>query len=275
MNKSFALVTGLHWGAVLFYVAAAILSSYGMIFGKERLENTGAKLAVPGLLLHGAGLLVWWRVVGHGPYMDHFEVLSSNAWIVVTGFLLACRLSPRLKVASIVVYPAAFLMIAAGLFFRPEIKMLPPTFRSIWLILHILFYKIAFASLIIALAFSIFYLLRARGRMQRFTRLPDLAGIDLIAYRFTGFGFAFWAIGMLAGSIWAYQSWSIFWNWDPVQTWSLVTWVVFGLYLHLRRFFGWHGEKAAWLFVFCFALTLISLFITPLFESSIHAEYFK
>jgi ABC-type transport system involved in cytochrome c biogenesis permease subunit len=80
---------------------------------------------------------------------------------------------------------------------------------------------------------------------------------------------------MLAGSIWAYQSWGIFWNWDPVQTWSLVTWAVFGIYLHLRRFFAWSGERAAWLFVFCFALTLVSLFLTPLFESSIHAEYFK
>lgn len=275
MTGSFALVTALHWGGVLFYVAATICANYGMIFRKERLERLGTLLVIPGLAFHGAGILVWWRMVGHGPYMDRFEVLSSNAWVLLAAFLLFSRLYPRLRSAAIAIYPAAFIMIAAGLFFRPEIKKLPPTFRSIWLVLHIIFYKIAFASILIAFAFSSFYLLKKRNRLEKFTRLPDLPAIDLIAYRFAGFGFAFWAIGMLAGSIWAYQSWNIFWSWDPVQTWSLVTWLVFGLYLHLRRFFDWQGERAAWLFIVCFALTIVSLFLTPLLESSIHAEYFK
>lgn len=275
MSGSFALVTGLHWGGVLFYVAAAICASAGMIFRKERLERVGMLLAIPGVFVHGAGILVWWRMVGHGPYMDRFEVLSANAWIAAVTFLVFSRIYPRLRSASIVVFPTVFIMIAAGLFFRPEIKKLPPTFRSIWLVLHILFYKISFGALLIAFAFSVFYLLKKRNRLRKFERLPDLPGIDLLAYRFTGFGFAFWAIGMLAGSIWAYQSWNIFWNWDPVQTWSLVTWVLFGLYLHLRRFFDWQGEKAAWLFIACFMLALMSIYFTPLIESSIHAEYFK
>jgi cytochrome c-type biogenesis protein CcsB len=275
MNNSFALVTGLHWVAVLFYVAAAFCALAGNSFKLERLDRLAPRLAMPGLLIHGAGLLVWWRIVGHGPYMGRFEVLSSNAWVLLTVYLLFSHFYQKLRIAGIIVYPAAFILIAAGLFCQPEIKTLPPTFRSIWLVLHILFYKIAFASILIAFAFSLFYLLRNRNRLQNFTRLPDLNTIDLIAYRFTGFGFAFWAIGMLAGSIWAYQSWNIFWNWDPVQTWSLITWVVFGLYLHLRRFFNWQGEKAAWLFLVCFALALLSLFFTPLIESSIHAEYFK
>ena len=275
MTGSFALVTGLHWTAVLFYILATITTTYGLIFQKERMEKFGHLAALPGLAIHGAGLLVWWRMVGHGPYMDRFEVLSSNAWVLMAAFLLFVRFYPRLKTAAIVVFPASFILIALGLFFRPEIKKLPPTFRSIWLVLHILFYKIALASILIAFAFSLFYLLKNRNRLQRFTRLPDLPNIDLIAYRFTGFGFTFWAIGMMAGSIWAYQSWNIFWNWDPVQTWSLITWLVFGLNLHLRRFFNWRGEKAAWLLIICFVLTLVSLFFTPLLESSIHAEYFK
>jgi ABC-type transport system involved in cytochrome c biogenesis permease subunit len=214
--------------------------------------------------------------VGHGPYIDRFEVLSSNAWILLCAFLLFAIPFPRLKAAGIVVLPAVFTLVALGLFFSPEMKTLPPTFRSVWLVLHIIFYKIAFSAIIIAFAFSLFYLLIRRGRLKRLAKsLPSLEGIDIYAYRFAGLGFTFWAIGMLAGSIWAYQSWGIFWNWDPVQTWSLVTWSVFGIYLHLRRFFSWQGERAAWLYTICFVLTLVSLFLTPLFESSIHAEYFK
>ncbi|MBT1074222.1 cytochrome c biogenesis protein [Geobacter grbiciae] len=275
MNSSFALVTGLHWGGVLFYVVATIMVVYGAFFQNEKAQRCGDVTVFPGLLLHGIGLLVWWRIVGHGPYIDRFEVLSAYAWLLVATYLVFAWFYPRAKSASIVVYPASVIMIAAGLFFRPEIKRLPPTFRGIWLVFHILFYYIAFSALVIAFAFSLFYLLKRRNRLKRFTSLPELPVIDLYAYRFAGFGFTFWAIGMLAGSIWAYQSWNIFWNWDPVQTWSLITWVLFGIYLHLRRFFGWQGERAAWLFVLCFALVLLSLFYTPLIESSIHAEYFK
>lgn len=275
MHESFATVTGLHWAGVVFYAASTVAVAYGLMFGKQKAERLSRLLAVPGLLFHGAGLLLWWNISSHGPYLDRFEVLSSNAWIMVVAYLLLVRFYPRVSVAGIVAYPAAFLMMAIGLFLRPEIKTLPPTFRSIWLVLHILFYKIAFSAIIIAFAFSLFYLLKDRGKLKGFRALPDLPLLDSYAYRFAGFGFTFWAIGMVAGSIWAFQSWNVFWNWDPVQTWSLVTWAMFGVYLHLRRFFRWSGAQAAWLFTVCFLLTLLSLFFTPYIQSSIHAEYFK
>jgi len=275
MMESIPLVVGLHWAGVLFYVAATILVVFGAFFAKPGAERWGHRAALPGLLLHAAGIGAWWRIAGHGPYIDRFEVLSAYAWCLVAGFVIFARIYPRIRPAAIVVYPLGFCMVAASLFFRPEIKELPPTFRGIWLVLHIVFYDIAFCAVVIALAFSVFYLLKRRGRLQRLTSLPDLPGIDLYAYRFAGFGFIFWAIGLLAGSIWAYQSWNIFWNWDPVQTWSLIAWVLFGVYLHLRRFFGWQGERAAWLYVACFLVVVFSLFFTPVIESSIHAEYFK
>jgi len=269
------LVVGLHWGAVVVYVIASIMVITGQFFQKERLVANAYRMAIPGLVLHGIAIVVWWRMVGHGPYLDRFEVLSSDAWILMAGYLIALRFFPRLSSISLLVFPATFFMVALGLFLRPEIKMLPPTFRSIWLVLHILFYKIAFASIIVAFAFSIFFVLRNRGGLSRWNRLPDPPTLDLLAYRFAGFGFTFWAIGMLAGAIWSYQSWNQFWSWDPVQTWSLVTWACFGIYLHLRRFYRWEGERAAWLYGICFILTVISLFVTPYIKSSIHAEYFK
>jgi len=275
MMGSYALVTGLHWGAVLLYVAATLLVVAGAFFDRERVERWGHRVVWPGVALHSAGLAAWWEIAGHGPYVNRFEVLSKYAWILVVGFGVFVRFYPRIRTTAIVVYPITFLMVAIGIFTRPEVRQLPPTFRGIWLVLHVLFYNVAFCALVIALAFSLFFLLRSRGRLAGLRSLPELPTLDLYAYRFAGFGFVFWAIGMLAGSIWAYQSWNIFWNWDPVQTWSLVAWVLFGIYLHLRRFFGWKGERAARLFVLCFAVVLVSLFLTPVIESSIHAGYFK
>ena len=275
MSESFGRVAALHWGAVFFYALSAVLATYGQIFRRDRIIRLAHLLPWPGVAIHTAAIGLWWNVVGHGPYIERFEVLTSNAWILVVFFLIIARFVQQVRPAGLLVFPTVVFMVALAVFLKPETKDLPPTFRSFWLILHITIYKIAFAALVIALVFSIFYLLRSRGRLASVAALSDLSVIDLRAYRFAGFGFALWASGMLAGSIWAYQSWNVFWNWDPVQTWSLITWVMFGIYLHMRRFFGMKGERAAWLFVLCFILALVSLFLTPLFESSIHAEYFK
>jgi ABC-type transport system involved in cytochrome c biogenesis permease subunit len=263
------------WIAVLFYVLATILNVSGVLFRKERLESRSYIVAIIGLLVHSAGIAYWWRIVGHGPYMAPSEVLSSDAWVVLVLYLVFLRLYPKVRPAGIVVLPMTFLLLALSQFYNPGIRTLPPTFRSLWLIIHIGLYKISLATLIVALAFSLFYLRKRRSSAPWLARLPDLAMLDVYAYRFAGFGFIFWTIGMLAGSIWAYQSWGRFWGWDPVETWSLVTWILFGIYLHLRRFFRLAGAAAAWFFGACFIVSLISLFVTSHMGTSIHAEYFR
>lgn len=276
MDRQTAAYVLLTWLAVFCYVVGTIANTVGVIFEKERAERGSYGAALVGLALHGAALLYWWQVVGHGPYMAPSEVLSSDAWITMALFLFFLRVYPRVKPASIIVFPAVFLMIALSTMYNPGIRSLPPTFGSIWLVFHIAFYKISLATLVVALAFSLFYLKKgSRSSAPWLERLPEPASLDLYAYRFAGFGFIFWGIAMLAGSIWAYKSWGRYWGWDPVETWSLITWLIFGVYLHMRRFFRLSGTRAAWFFVFCFVMALVSLFVTSHMGSSIHAEYFK
>lgn len=275
MDSSFAHITIIHWVAVVLYVVATIFNVTGIMFRKDRAIAIGDAVVLAGLLVHGAGILWWWKIVGHGPYIARFEVLSSHAWAVLALFMLSTRFLPRIKSASIVVFPITFLMIAVGLFIEPQAKLLPPTLKSVWLVLHVIFYKISLFTLLVALAFSLFFILRKRTGIAWLQRLPEPEIMDILAFRFAGFSFTFWGIAMVAGSIWAYQSWGRFWGWDPVETWSLMTWISFGIYLHLRRFFGWSGERAAYLYLICFVLSIVSLLFTPLIGSSIHAEYFK
>lgn len=275
INKSFAVYTGLTWTAVIIYVLATVANTSGVIFGRPGHEKNGYKLALAGLGIHSILIAYWWYIVGHGPYMAPSEVLSSDAWIAMCIFLIFVRIYPKIKPVSIVVFPSTFLLLALSMLSNPGIRTLPPTFRSIWLVIHIGLYKISLATIIIAFAFSIFCLLKRRYGFDWLQRLPEPQAIDVYAYRFAGFGFIFWTIGMLAGSIWAHQSWGRFWGWDPVEIWSLITWLLFGIYLHLRRFFRWQGERAAWFFVFCFIMSLVSLFVTSHMGTSIHAEYFK
>lgn len=274
MPDSFVTVTIIHWSAVAIYALATGCNTAGILFRKERAIRIGFGLVLGGLAIHGAGLLLWWRIVGHGPYIGRFEVLSSHAWAVLALFMASSRFFPRIKAASILVFPVTFLMIAVGLFIEPQAKMLPHAEERLARP-HVIFYKISLFTLLVALAFSLFYLLRKRTGISWLQRLPELEILDILSFRFAGFSFTFWGIAMVAGSIWAYQSWGRFWGWDPVETWSLMTWIAFGIYLHLRRFFGWNGERAAYLYLICFVLSVISLLFTPLIGSSIHSEYFK
>lgn len=152
----------MNWLAVCCYVVATVLNAGGIIFRKAVVERRSYWPLWLGLALHSASLVYWWRVVGHGPYMAPSEVLLSDAWIAMVLFLGFQRVFPRIRPASLIVVPLVFLMVALANFYNPGIRSLPPTFSSIWLVLHISFYKIALGALIIALAFSIFYLLKAR-----------------------------------------------------------------------------------------------------------------
>ncbi|WP_298440168.1 cytochrome c biogenesis protein CcsA [Geobacter sp.] len=275
MDKSIAWYVAANWVAVLFYVVATIANVYGVVFGNKKIERRSLLPLLCGMVVHTVSIAGWWRLVGHGPYMAPSEVLSSVSWISLATYLLFLRVYPRLRAVSIIVFPAAFLALAIANFYNPGIRTLPPTFGGVWLIFHIAFYKIALGTILIAFAFSVLYLGKERSRALWLQRLPEQSVLDLYAYRFAGFGFIFWAIAMLGGSIWAYKSWGRYWGWDPVETWALITWLFFGVYLHLRRFFRWSGRRAAWLLVFCFAMSLISYFVTSHMGGSIHAEYFK
>lgn len=275
MQLSLEMYIAANWVTVVVYVLATLLNVAGVLFGNPRLERISYWGAAFGLLLHSIVIAYWWSVVGHGPYMAPNEVLSSDAWVIMASFLFFLRVYPRIKPASVLAFPATFLMLSLSLFYNPGMRTLPATFRSVWLIIHIGLYKIALATLIIACALAIFYLLRKRKDRGWLQQLPALETLDVYSYRFAGFGFIFWTIGMLAGSIWAYQSWGRFWGWDPTETWSLITCLMFAAYLHLRRFFQWRGSRAAWFFIICFIISLVSLFGMATLSGSIHSEYFK
>lgn len=275
MKFSLELFVGANWAVVLMYVLATIINATGVMFKKERSEIVSYWLAGGGLVLHTLAIIYLWAEVGHGPYMAPNEVLSSDAWMVIACFFIFLKIYPRIKSVSIIAFPAAFLMLALSMFYNPGIRTLPASFRSVWLVIHIGLYKIALATLLIACAMAVLYLLKKRCASEWLQRMPTLETLDIYSYRFAGFGFIFWTIGMLAGSIWAHQSWGRFWGWDVTETWSLITCLMFAAYLHLRRFFGWKGTRAAWFFIACFVISLVTLFGMATLSGSIHSEYFK
>ena len=76
-------------------------------------------------------------------------------------------------------------------------------------------------------------------------RLNLAKTLDNLSYRILGLGFPLLTIGILSGAVWANEAWGSYWSWDPKETWALLTWLVFAIYLHTRLTKGWEGKKPA------------------------------
>jgi cytochrome c-type biogenesis protein CcsB len=90
--------------------------------------------------------------------------------------------------------------------------------------------------------------------------LPKPMVLDEIGYRAVVVGFPFLTLTIILGAVWAETAWGTYWQWDPKETASLVTWFIYGAYLHARVMRGWRGNRAAWLLVIGFLATLLTYF---------------
>jgi cytochrome c-type biogenesis protein CcsB len=100
--------------------------------------------------------------------------------------------------------------------------------------------------------------------------LPPSATLDALAYRFIRFGFPVWTFGVICGAIWAQQTWGRYWGWDPKETWSFITWVIFAGYLHARATAGWKGVRAAIVALIGFVSLLITYYAVNLWIAGLH-----
>ena len=266
----------LHWAAVACYIASFVLYANAVLFGQSKRLRWGTWVAALGLLPHAVALLIRWIASGHGPYMAKYEVLSSNAWIAILFTVLFVARKPAWASLSLVSVPASILAIAIGFFANPEIRELPPTLRSVWLVYHIAFAKLAAAAFLLSLACGVLVLLKRRPAPPPWTsRVPEIDALDAYTVRFVGFGFIFWTVTIVAGAIWANQSWGSYWSWDAIQTWSLVSWVVYGVFLHTRLFFKLGPRATALWSVACFFLFIAALLVIPFILPSLHSSYFQ
>lgn len=113
---------------------------------------------------------------------------------------------------------------------------------------------------------------RIGALLQPLLKDVDPEDLDEIGYRAIALGFPIFTLGALIfAMIWAHIAWGRFWDWDPKETWALITWLFYSAYLHLRLSKGWQGSKSAWLAVLGFVFVMFTLVGVNLILASIHA----
>jgi cytochrome c-type biogenesis protein CcsB len=85
------------------------------------------------------------------------------------------------------------------------------------------------------------------------------------------FGFLWLSIGIITGSVWANSAWGTYWSWDPKETWSLITWLVYASVLHARTMQGWRGKRVAWMSMLGFGCVIFTYFGVNFLLKGLHS----
>jgi cytochrome c-type biogenesis protein CcsB len=166
----------------------------------------------------------------------------------------------------------AIMAIASSPIMPKETSPLVPALQSYWLWLHVSVTLLGEAFFAVAFITSILYIFAsAKERQKKGAELPA-DKLDHISYRCVAVGFPLFTLGgLIFGMIWAYYAWGRYWSWDPKETWSLVTWFVFALYLHTRIVMGWKGRRSALIAIIGFLAAMFTYFGVNYLLAGLHS----
>ncbi|HVO67729.1 MAG TPA: c-type cytochrome biogenesis protein CcsB [Syntrophales bacterium] len=260
----------LSW-VTFIYLAAFVLYLIRTIRGKEFWGSLASITLFIGLAAQTAALILRWiesyrMGIGHAPLSNFYESLIFFAWTVVLLYLV---FEWRIKNKSLgaFVVPIAFLAMAFASLspnMNSRIQPLIPALQSNWLTSHVVTCFMGYAAFTIACGFGIMYFIKGLDRhagshpasMLRF--LPSRGILDELIYQSAALGFVFLTLGIITGSVWAHNAWGSYWSWDPKETWSLITWLVYAAMLHTRLVREWRGKRMALMAVIGFACVLFT-----------------
>ena len=256
------------WSALLAYVLAGSTAIVGVTFNR-RPERAVLTLLAGGLGLHSASIALRWLRLDHGPFVNMFEILSSNIWSLLLLFGIVYWRMRALRPIAAVVLPIMFVMMGWLLTVNPGEGHMPATYHTIWLYVHIGFGKVFLGAVLVATGLAGVILLRHTGR-ARFAGLPEDARLDDLAYRFMALGLIFETLMLIAGAIWAQDAWGRYWAWDPLETWAFITWLGLAFALHLRVTLKVSARSGAMLIVTVFVLAFLTFFGVPFVSKAPH-----
>ncbi len=234
------------WAAVALYVVAFAASVFGAVFRRRGVESAGFAFAVAAFASHTVAVILRWALAGHVPVGNRYELNLSGTWLAVLVLLGLGLAAPRVRLVVAGGLPPILLALGLGVTAWKVIAPLSPAYDSYWLIVHVVFAFLSFGCFVGSFSAATFYLIEDTGRRHRLShRLPPLPELEEISYRLVVAGFILEAVMIATGAVWANDLWGSYWSWDPVETWSLVSFLVYAVYLHLRTFAGWRGRRSA------------------------------
>nr|YP_010618656.1 cytochrome c biogenesis protein ccs1 [Rhodomelopsis africana]WAX02669.1 cytochrome c biogenesis protein ccs1 [Rhodomelopsis africana] len=238
-------------------------------------------LAITVNIMLALSLIIRWIYNRYFPLSNLYESMIFLAWsITLIQIILESKTKNKL-IGAITIPVTLFIVAFTSLSLPDELKVaspLVPALKSNWLIMHVTVMIISYATLIIGSLLSILFLvissnkivniqgnsnnnlkkvffkyelsnteqtLKSLNNKNSINRINLMQLLDNLSYRIIGFGFPLLTIGIISGAVWANDAWGTYWSWDPKETWALITWIIFAIYLHSRLNKQTNGKKPA------------------------------
>ena len=257
---------------MIIYFVSMILYFIFIAAKKETFSKIAVYLHLGALVLHTAALVC--RVIGAGrlPLTNQYEFATSFAWgLSLVSLIFIWKF--KFPVLGAFAAPVIFLIIGYAAMQSKEVKELMPALRSNWLGFHVSTAIISYGAFGVSFVLGIIFLLRDRMKEESFwgQHTPAKEKLDMISYRAVALGLLFLTFTIITGAIWAERAWGSYWSWDPKETWSLVTWIIYAIYLHLRIRRGWEGKAAATFAVIGFVCVIFTYIGVNTFLPGLHS----
>ena len=240
----------LFYGVLGLYFLAMVLYFLFVAVKKEAVGKAAVGAQALGLAVHTAAIVLRGVAAGRLPLTNQYEFASAFSWgLCLVSLIFVLRF--KFTLLGAFAAPVTFLVIGYAAMQSKEIRELMPALQSNWLGVHVSTAIIAYGAFGVSFVLGIIFLLRERMKGSGFLdeHIPAREKLDMLSYRSVSLGLLFLTFTIITGAIWAERAWGSYWSWDPKETWSLVTWLVYAVYLHLRMHLrirrGWQGKSAA------------------------------
>jgi cytochrome c-type biogenesis protein CcsB len=295
--------------ALWSYIAGMLAYFHYLAFRRRPAWAIGFAAATIGVVAHVVSILGRGIAAGRLPWGNMYEYSSLLALLVVAGYLIVVEGVYRIRTLGGFALGFSVLTMAVAVqFLYVGPSPLVPALNSYWRQIHVTSMIVSSSLLALGSILTILYLVKDRSerragpppimggstdldrvedapphfeagadepaapsRPSRRGLLPSAAVLDRVAYRTLAFAFPLWTFGIITGAIWAEEAWGRYWGWDPKETWSFITWVVFAGYLHARATSGWKGRRAAVIAMVGFVSLLITYYAVNLWIVGLHS----
>ncbi len=222
----------LYAGMALYILAS--LAAVRVALRDGRRYTLPMTLVTAALAVHSLAIVLRWLRLDHGPYVNLFEILSSNIWSLHLAVLLACLAFREIRPALGTVLPVLQVLVLWLLTVPATDGEAPVTYATVWLAVHVWLGKVFLGCVVVAVGLCLVVLARKAFRRLAFPSMPASAALDEFTYRLVLVAFVFESLMLVAGAIWAQDAWGRYWAWDPLESWAFITWVAVAAYLHYR-----------------------------------------
>ncbi|WDZ86288.1 c-type cytochrome biogenesis protein CcsB [Micromonospora cathayae] len=248
--------------------------------GRARLAGRIAVVAtVVAALLHLGGLISRGVAADRMPWGNMYEFVLTVSFIGVVGWLTVLWKRPSLRRLGLFLTLVMVLLLAtAELVLYVPVVPLVPALNSYWFVIHVSTVVFASGIFLLGAVPAVTFLMRngyEQGRRSfPYTlakRMPAAESLERLTFVLHAFAFPVFTFAVIAGAIWAEASWGRPWGWDPKETWSFISWVIYAGYLHARATPSVKRNVATWIAVLGFLTVLMNLFGVNIFFEGLHS----